>query len=92
MQIPTSKSDINSILTENYVEVIFTKVNGTPRTMLATLKPEVVAHVAQKNGHFTGSIRQVPEHQVCCIDAQIGEWRSFRIDSITSFNIVQIKQ
>ena len=91
MQIPTLKPEFNAILAENYVEVIFTKADGSSRRMLATLKPEIIAHVAHKNGNSTGRVVTVPDHQIRCIDAELGEWRSFRIDSITSFNIVQIK-
>ena len=83
--IPKTKSEINALLKEGYVEVKFTKVDGSTRTMLATLLPDVITHVAAKHGASTGSVRQTPEHQVSCIDAEKGEWRSFRIDSITSF-------
>jgi hypothetical protein len=91
MSIPKSKTEINKILTEGYVEVLFTKRDGSSRRMLATLLPEVVAHVAAKNGNSTSSVRQVPDHQICCIDSEIGEWRSFTLDSITSFEPKQIQ-
>jgi WYL_2, Sm-like SH3 beta-barrel fold len=85
MSIPKSKSEANQLLTEQICEVHFTKKDGTSRKMLATLMPEWVNKVASKNGKATGSTRNVPEHQICCIDTEKGEWRSFTIDSITSF-------
>lgn len=87
MTIPSTKIEINEVLHNNIVEVKFTKVNGSTRTMLATLQPEVVDNVATKNGKATGSTKQTPDHQINCIDTEIGEWRSFRIDSIISFNV-----
>lgn len=89
MTIPTSKSEANEALKENFVEVKFTKADGTTRTMVATLLPMVINHVANKNGHSTSRVVTVPDHQIRCIDAEIGEWRSFKLDSITSFKPIE---
>jgi hypothetical protein len=82
--IPTTKLEINEILHDHMVNVKFTKVNGTIRNMKATLMPEVVNKISRG---ATGSTRTVPDHQICCIDTEINEWRSFTIDSIIEFNV-----
>ena len=89
MTIPTSKQEANATLKEGYVDVVFTKKNGTTRKMIATLLPKVVEQIAHENGTSYISVT-VPEHQIRCIDAELGEWRSFTLDSITSFEPKQI--
>jgi hypothetical protein len=83
MPIPTSKQEANAALKEGYVDVVFTKKNGTNRKMIATLLPEVIAS-AKHTVHGIASVT-VPDHQIRCIDTELGEWRSFTLDSITSF-------
>ena len=89
MSIPTSKTEANQSLREGYIEVMFTKVDGSTRRMVATLLPEIINQVANNNGRSTSHTVTVPDHQIRCIDAEKGEWRSFRIDSITSFKPIE---
>lgn len=64
-------------------EVVFTKRNGDLRIMRATLKPEIV------RDRILGSGRKVSDEIVPVIDLDKDEWRSFRLDSIVDFNVME---
>lgn len=75
------------ILKDNYVKVIFTKRDGTERTMICTLISNVIEKL------FPPSDNDKPKRQssletIVCIDVEKQEWRSFRLDSIISFEVL----
>lgn len=73
---------IVNFLKENVAEVVFTKVDGTSRTMKCTLKSEflppqmdIEEYTPRKNA-------------VAVWDLEKDSWRSFRVDSMTSMKAV----
>lgn len=72
-----NRNEMIETLTNNVVNVTFTKVNGEKRTMRATLRPEVLPET--KNSH------SVNEDIIPVWDLENASWRSFRVDSVTEF-------
>jgi hypothetical protein len=62
--------------------VTFTKVNGEKRVMQCTLRPDVVP--VTKNVNKSGGM------VVPVWDVENNGWRSFRIDTVTDFEIINI--
>lgn len=78
------KSEFNELLKNNTLLVKFTKKDGTLREMKCTLKAEVMEGFKGA----TGSVRRVPENQVCCIDIELNAFRSFTVESVISYSIL----
>jgi len=78
-----SKDTIVESLSRGVCGIIFTKRDGTRRVMDATTKiefiPEKKRPTAKTEPNYNPTI-------VRAFDIGIGEWRTIRIDSITSFN------
>ena len=84
------KNEVEVLLGEGHtVEVTFTKTDGTERTMLCTRNPNVIAE------HYTAPEKKsdktnTPNPDVIVVfDLDKTSWRSFRIDSIKSYAIVE---
>jgi len=82
--------EIQEKLLENVCKVVFTKVDGTERTMNCTLKVDLLPE--QKEFHSKSEQRRVeatlPPTSVRVFDLDKKDWRAFRIDSVKSFEIV----
>lgn len=74
----------NFLLTE-VVTVNFTKTNGEERVMRCTLNP---AYINDKYEKKTERTKKQNEEVMSVWDFDKQEWRSFRIDSVKSFNLV----
>lgn len=76
-------------LQEGIVEVKFVKVNGEERTMLATLNESLIPlDQLPKNDPDVSIERSVPNPDVRTVyDVEKDGWRSFRWDSLISWNI-----
>jgi hypothetical protein len=87
------KTEYNANLYEHVCEVKFEKADGTIRTMLCTLKPDVIQKLIQPvtEDATTEPVvkKTVPDYQIRCIDVEKMQWRSFNIDSIRSFVIIE---
>lgn len=70
-------------LRNSVIEITFTKVDGSPRTMRCTLDPKhlppryIVEDQAEEK-----EFHRKNENVISCWDVQKGGWRSFRIDSV----------
>jgi hypothetical protein len=73
-----NESDIKEILLKNEAVVTFEKVNGEIRVMRCTLVPEVV------EPHIKGTGSRKSAAALPVFDLELGEWRSFRLDSVIS--------
>lgn len=74
----------NFLLTE-IVTVKFTKTNGEERVMRCTLNPSFINDKYEKK---TDRTKKQNEEVMSVWDFDKQEWRSFRIDSVKSFNLV----
>jgi hypothetical protein len=68
---------------ENGVEVLFTKKDGSQRTMLCTLVESKIPSDKQPKSETQGS---TVGSAVRVFDLEKNEWRSFRWDSVKSIN------
>ena len=78
---------IRNILHSGTAKIVFTKLDGTERTMYCTLNAGILAEndslpkgVLNKDG----TKRRVSQDCIRVFDIEKKEWRSFRIDSIKS--------
>ncbi|MGZ8924855.1 MAG: SH3 beta-barrel fold-containing protein [Nitrososphaeraceae archaeon] len=77
-------------LRKHICKVVFEKQYGREkgqfRTMICTLKQD---YIDQHNLTPVGGGYVVPDHQIRCVDIEKNEWRSFTIDSVISFDIIE---
>lgn len=62
---------------ENGVTIVFTKADGTERTMLCTLKKIPISSLPKREKAPTAS-----DKAIRVFDLDISEWRSFRWDTL----------
>jgi hypothetical protein len=85
-EVQPSIDMLRSMLREGVCEVTFTKVNGDLRTMPCTLNPDMLPPVVVVEGEEKKE-RKVSDKSLAVFVTDIGEWRSFRIDSIHSISV-----
>jgi hypothetical protein len=75
-------SEISEIFkSNNLVKVVFTKKDGTERTLIATIQNIPEEHKPAYKG-----TKIVNEETYRCFDVEADAWRSFRIDAIISIS------
>jgi hypothetical protein len=81
--------DMKKTLSEHFVEVVFTKKNGEQRTMKCTTMKDLVPE-SGKTGFGQPTTNTVKENTdvVVAYDLVKSDWRSFRVDSVISFNTI----
>ena len=75
--------EIKACLQEGVVEVKFTKKNGEERVMLATLHDGLIPVDLQPKGDD----RKKSDEAQAVYDVEADGWRSFRWDSVISWNV-----
>lgn len=90
---PVTKKFYKDILKLRKVNITFKKKDGTERKMLATLKPDLI--VSDKLDTLIESIKQTDpkphkenEEVLVMFDLEKQAWRSCRLDSIISFEVI----
>lgn len=77
---------LHSALHESQVEVVFTKVDGTQRTMLCSLNEGFLPALTSPAVEET---KRAPNPNTTCVfDLEKKEWRSFRNDSVISWKVL----
>ena len=69
-------------LQKKSMRITFTKVNGDERIMDCTLQEHMIPETNESN-------RKQNEEVLPVFDINKGEWRSFRLDSVTNIEILQ---
>ena len=69
-------------LQKKAMRITFTKVNGEERVMDCTLQEHFIPQTEESN-------RKKNEEVLPVFDINKGEWRSFRLDSVTNIEILQ---
>ena len=64
--------------------ITFTKTDGTERRMWATTLPKYIPEAFQPKGD--SKVKENP-NTIRCFDLDKQEWRSFRVDSVTSVTV-----
>ena len=80
------KPQLKNLLLKNEVTITFKKKDGTERTMLCTLKPDVLPVVEKKEEETEKVERKQSLESIAVWDIEKKAWRSFRIDSIISLD------
>jgi hypothetical protein len=75
-----TRDDVLSLLREGSTAIEFLKVDGSMRTMQATLKESMIAYTKPIEGSSTN--RKVPEHTCSVWDIQENAWKSFRWENL----------
>jgi hypothetical protein len=78
-----NKNDIIAELQNNICTVTFTKVSGEQRVMKCTLRDEIVP----VSTTTTARKRTIADDVVAAYDVENDGWRSFKVDSVTSFTV-----
>ena len=69
-------------LQKKTMRITFTKVNGEERVMDCTLQEHMLPETSESN-------RKQNEEVLPVFDINKGEWRSFRLDSITNIEVLE---
>ena len=68
-------------LQKKAMRITFTKVNGEERVMDCTLQEHMIPETSESN-------RKQNEEVLPVFDINKGEWRSFRLDSVTNIELL----
>jgi hypothetical protein len=82
------KQQLKKLLSENTLSVLFTKKDGTQRAMLCTLIADHLP-VVEKKEEDTKVEKKQSEESIAVWDLEKKAWRSFRLDSIVSYSIIE---
>jgi hypothetical protein len=79
------KIDLQQILVGTVATVVFTKVDGTTRSMNCTLLPEYLPAGSGTQGQQLLT-EQSASNTMTVWDLDNGQWRSFRVDTVKSIS------
>jgi len=79
-----TRDGFRDVLTKSVASVTFTKKDGTNRVMRCTLKEELLPAVDSDPDKKT---RKQNDESLSVWDLDKKAWRSFRVDSVTKFEI-----
>lgn len=82
------RDELINVLKENVAIVNFTKKDGTERAMKCTLKEDIIPKATKEDPLSQKKIRALNEEVLPVWDCDKEGWRSFRIDSVKSFNVI----
>ena len=83
------KNEVEELLKEGHtLRVTFTKADGTERVMLCTRNAQTIAEVYTPEEKKTDRTRATPEGVLPVFDLEKNEWRSFKLDSVKSYDLV----
>jgi hypothetical protein len=75
-------------LKNNICVVVFTKKDGTERSMRCTLQEGVIPEATKEDPLSQKKIRSLNEEVIPVWDTEKNGWRSFRVDSVKSFSVL----
>ena len=81
----TTKADLKLLLTKHILSVNFTKTDGTSRKMICTLREDLVQLREKK----TTRTKKVNEDVLSVWDVEKDAFRSFRLDSLISYEKIE---
>lgn len=79
-----NRDQIKDLLTTHATTIVFTKKDGTEREMLCTLDEDRIPSDKLPSGEAKVKIN---ESVLPVFDLTLGEWRSFRIDSVKEIKL-----
>lgn len=82
-----TRNEYISLLKENILSVLFTKKDGEKRSLVCTLREDVIPKDMAPLGNTE---RKVNDQTVPCWDIEKKAWRSFRIDAVIEHDVVHV--
>lgn len=83
------KNEVEELLKEGHtLRVTFTKADGTDRVMLCTRNAQTIAEVYTPEEKKTDRTRTTPDGVLPVFDLEKNEWRSFKLDSVKSYDLI----
>ena len=76
-----TKQELKDKLKTNNLKIIFTKKDGSDRTMICSLNPDSLKEQKSEET-ITLDRRKDSDYVISVIDVELGEWRSIIIDNI----------
>lgn len=87
----TIRAEYSKALREGECNIVFVKMDNTQRTMRATLNSEMIDKMALPSSHSNRSSKKQDNNVIAVVDLDLGEWRTFRIDRVITFERVKRK-
>lgn len=87
------KAELKEIIQNNIVTVVFTKVDGTERSMKCTLLPEYLPQTTSEGAQLLQEsiVRQENPNTLSVWDLEAQSWRSFRCDSVQKVQMITLE-
>ena len=82
-----NRDEIVEILSTKICKVVFTKVDGSERTMVCTLEPQMISETY--GSYEPSKNKRVNKDVLAVFDLEKDGWRSFRIDAVKSVEPTQ---
>ena len=80
------KDEIQAYLISGLCQVTFTKKDGTERTIVGTINPDLIPYEKHPKNDGVDRVKNTDVQPV--YDTDLEEWRSFRWDSVISFDAI----
>ena len=77
------RENLVAFLRNSVCKVVFTKADGTERTMYATLNEQPLP--PRKDEDSSKPRRSRPSSNIVAWDVEAKDWRSFNLDTVTAF-------
>lgn len=85
-----TKAELKNILNDDIVNVVFTKKDGTERSMKCTLRENLLPKQEIKEDTDPKKERKENPDVLAVYDLEAKGWRSFRIDSVKTINVLEL--
>jgi hypothetical protein len=83
-----TREEMTATLQSGVCNVVFTKVDGTTRNMRCTQVRDLIPSDHQPKPPEEGATERVQSTETIRVfDLTVVGWRSFRVDSVTSFSV-----
>jgi hypothetical protein len=83
-----NREQIKKTLQESIAVVTFTKVNGDERVMQCTLNEAHLPPANKDDPMSQKKVREINEEVLSVWDTKAEGWRSFRIENVTSVDVI----
>ena len=84
-----TREEIMTVLKENVAQVTFTKINGDVRIMDCTLHESHLPSAKEDDPTSEKKVREINEEVVSVWDTKAQGWRSFRVENVTTVEIIE---
>lgn len=82
------RNEVLRDLRQFVAEVTFTKVNGQQRVMRCTLRPDLLPEKYVTEEAAEREFHETNQETIRAWDLQANGWRSFRMDSVSYFQVI----